>query len=409
MRAILNVVYDERIGGPQLRVLQVAQRLKNAGFGTVVAMPRGDPEFAALLDQVRIPFHEMDLVRLRRSFNPIEHLRYVAKFWRNVRELRQLIRERHIDIVHTNGLMNLQAAVAAHLESVGLVWHLNDLRTPKLLRLLFLPLARVWSHGIALASRAVGHHCFRDVPVGDERIQLLYAPVDTRKFSPQVDGTRVREELSIAPECPVIGIIANICPGKGQEHFLEAAALIKRRYPDAKFLIVGGKLDNRRAFWSTLTQQIAKLGLERYVFFLGRRRDVPQVLRAMTVYVQASESEACPMAVLEASASALPVVATNVGGTPELVADDVTGILVEPRNPRQIAGAVVRLLDSPQMAVKMGLAGAERMRKNFSLEACVDAHVQLYKAVLSRRVTSPHEAKTRNADVERFRDVYSRR
>jgi glycosyltransferase involved in cell wall biosynthesis len=406
---VLSVLYDERVGGPQLRVLQVARRLKSSGFDTAVVMPKGEGQFAALLDQARISFHEMDLVRLRRSFNPIEHVRYVAKFWPNVMELRRLIRERHIDIVHTNGLMNLQTPVAARLEGVGLVWHLNDLGTPKLLRLMFLPLVRAWSDRIALAARAVGQYCFPEITTSDECFQLLYAPVDTERFSPQVDGTKVREELNIAQECRVVGIVANICPGKGQEYFLEAAAVIKRRYPNAKFLVVGGKLDNRRKFWSALMQQTARLGLGRDVFFTGRRSDVPQLLRAMTVFLQASESEACPMAVLEASASGLPVVATKVGGTPELVQDGVTGILIEPRNPTQIADAVLRLLDSPEMATRMGRAGADFMRQYFSLDACVEAHARMYNAILSRAEHVPSAAReTKVIATENVEDVYSR-
>jgi glycosyltransferase involved in cell wall biosynthesis len=409
MPRIFNVLYDERVGGPQLRVLQVARRLKDTGFDTVVAIPTGDREYATLLDQARIPFHEMNLVRLRRSFDPIEHGRFLATFWPNVKELRQLIRKHRIDIVHTNGLMNLQAPVAARLERVGLVWHLNDLGTPKLLRLMFLPLVRGWSHRIALAARAVGQYCFPDATIIAECFQLLYAPVDTERFSPQVDGTKVREELNIAPECPVVGIVANICPGKGQEHFLEAATVIKRRYPSAKFLVVGGKLDNRRKFWSALMQQTARLGLGRDVFFTGRRSDVPQLLQAMTVFVQASESEACPMAVLEASASGLPVVATKVGGTPELVQDGVTGILIEPRNPKQIADAVLRLLDSPEMATRMGRAGADFMRQHFSLDACAEAHARMYNAILSRAEHAPSAAKeTKVIATKNVEDVYSR-
>jgi glycosyltransferase involved in cell wall biosynthesis len=406
---VLNVLYDGRVGGPQLRVLQVADRLKAKGFQTTVVMPKGDREFASLLAQAQIPFHDFDLVRLRRSLNPVEHVRYVAKFWPNVLELRRLIRERHIEIVHTNGLMNLQTPIAARLEGVGLVWHLNDLGTPKLLRLMFLPLVRAWSHRIALAARAVGQYCFPDVTISDKCFQLLYAPVDTEKFSPQVDGTKVREELNIPPQCPVVGIVANICPGKGQEYFLEAAGLVKHRYPDAKFLVVGGKLDNRHEFWSALMQQTAKLGLERDVFFMGRRNDVPQVLRAMTIFVQASDSEACPMAVLEASASGLPVVATSVGGTPELIEDGITGILIEPRNVEQIAEAVLRVLDSPETARRIGQAGAERMRKHFSLDACVEVHARMYNAVLNRAQNAVlTDSASEPVTTEKVEDVYSR-
>jgi len=349
-----------------------------------VVIPRGDPGFASLLRAEQIPFQELDLVRLRRTANPAVHIRFLARFGPNVAALRRLIREHHIDVVHTNGLMHTQAAIAARLEGVPLVWHLNDVYTPGLLRAIFLPLVRSWAGRIAVSARAVARYYFPDPSGVEDRLHLLYAPVDTGRFSREVDGSTVRQELGIDAHCPVAGTVANLCPGKGIEYLLEAAPRIKAYFPATKFLVVGERLENRRGYWRSLLRRAEELGLAGHIFFTGHRRDIPQVMRAMTVYVHPSESEACPMAVLEASASGLPVVATNVGGIPELVEDGATGILVEPRRPSQIAEAVVRLIHSPGLARGMGVAGAERTRRLFSLDRCVEEHVRLYNAVLSR-------------------------
>ena len=408
MNRILNVLYEERLGGPQLRVLQVARGLKVHGYETIVALPKGDPPFAQLLAQHGISFRELNLVRPRRSFDPRLHARFALRFWSNVAELRQMIRNERIEIVHTNGLANLQAALAARREGVALVWHLNDVCTPKLLRAALLPLVRRWADRIAVAARAVTDYCFPGDSRLAERIQLLYAPVDTQRFNPRVDGTRVRRELGIAPDCPLIGLVANLCPGKGQEYFLEAAPLVLRRYPQAKFMLAGARLENRRAFWEGLQQQIARLRLEGEVIFTGRRSDVPQLLRAMTVCVQASESEACPMAMLEASASGTAVVATRVGGTPEIVEHGVTGILIDPRKPAQISRAVLHLLDAPAIAQQMGLAGARRMQERFSLETCVEAHARMYGRALSHAGSLEPANVSALPPAESVEDVYSR-
>jgi len=249
---------------------------------------------------------------------------------------------------------------------------------------MLVPIVRILADRIIVAARAAGQIHFPHESGFDGHIRLLYAPVDTNKFRPEVDGSRIREEFGIPEGAPVVGTVANICPGKGQEHFLAAAPRIKERYPGVKFLLVGGKLANRLGFWNYLNHLIGKLGLEQNVIFTGQRNDVPQILRAMTVFVQASNSEACSMATLEASASGLPVVATRVGGTPELVAHGETGLLIEPRNPSQIAEAVLRLLDSPEVARRIGMAGAERMRKFFSLDVCVTTLSRLYEGVLCR-------------------------
>jgi len=305
--------------------------------------------------------------------------------------------------------MNLQTPVAARLEGVRLVWHLNDLGTPLLLRLVFLPLLKSWADGIALSSHAVGQYYFRNPAEVKGRLHLLYPPVDVAKFRPQADGVKAREELGLTPDCPVIGMVANICPGKGQEYFLEAAAMIKRRHVRAKFLLVGGTLANRQKFASALMERTERLGLKGDVIFTGRRQDVPELMSVMTVYVHSSVSESCGMSILEAGASGLPVVATDVGGPGEVVKDGVTGILIEPRSPAQIADAVLRLLDSPEIARRMGQAGAERMQKYFSLEVCVEAHVRMYNAVLSRtRHAAPVASEAKGSGTEKLEDVYSR-
>jgi glycosyltransferase involved in cell wall biosynthesis len=404
---VFNVLFDERVGGPQLRVLQIARRLKS--FETIVIIPKGDPKYAALLKQSQIPYREIDLVRLRYSRNPLVHGKFLAKFWPNVAALRRLIREHQVKIVHTNGLRHLQAAIAARLEGVKLIWHLNDVVTPPLLRLTLLPFVRSWANHIAVAARAVERTCFADAVEQNGQPSVLYAPVDTGRFNPGVNGSPVRFEFGIGDCSPVVGMVANVCPGKGFEYLLEATTLIKRRYPTTKFLFVGGMLQNRRAYWDSLRRRIEELGLARDVILTGQRDDVPQIMRALTVFVQASESEACPMAVLEASASGLPVVATNVGGTPELVEDGTTGILIEPRNPAEIAKAVLRLLECPETAHQMGQAGTERMRRHFSLDACVEAHARMYGAVLNRAENAALTDRAREpVATENIEDVYSR-
>jgi glycosyltransferase involved in cell wall biosynthesis len=176
-------------------------------------------------------------------------------------------------------------------------------------------------------------------------------------------------------------MVANVGPGKGFEYLLEATALIKQRYPAAKFLFVGGMLQNRRAYWNSLLHRTEELGLAKDVFFTGWRADVPQLLRSMSIYVHPSESESCGMAILEASATGLPVVATDVGGPRELVLEGVTGLLIEPRNPAQIADAVIRLLELQELARNMGNAGVERMRRFFSLDVCMAEHARMYTSV----------------------------
>jgi glycosyltransferase involved in cell wall biosynthesis len=379
---VLNVLYEERVGGPQWRVLQVAQGLRARGVLTIVTIPRGDQRFANLLRDVGVPFEELDLVRLRQTGNPAVHAKFLVRFWRNVGELRRLIRKHGAQVVHNNGSIHSQAAMAARLEGVRLVWHLNDVGMPKPLRLIFLPLVRSWADRIAIASQAVGQFYFPSPGEVNGRLHLLYAPVDPVRFRPDVDGSGVRAALGVEPIGPLVGSVGNASPGRGWEFLLEAAPQIKERHPAVKFLFVGELLENRRAYWSGLMRRAKDLNLSEDIIFSGRRQDMPQVMRALQLYVHPSDSEACPMSVLEACASGLPVVATDVGGIQEIVQDGVSGCLVPPRSPSEIARAVISLLDSPGLSQRMGRAAAQRVRALFSLPQCVEEHVRVYTAAL---------------------------
>jgi glycosyltransferase involved in cell wall biosynthesis len=131
--------------------------------------------------------------------------------------------------------------------------------------------------------------------------------------------------------------------------------------------------------------EIARLGLSDAVELAGRRPDVPEILAASQVFVLASRSEGFPMAVLEAMAAGLPVVASRVGGLDELVDPGETGLLVRPGDPAELARAIARLLDEPGLRARMGAAGRARVERHFDLDAALRAHLDLYRRELARR------------------------
>lgn len=365
---VLNVVYDERFSGPPSRILQVAGPLKREGVESIVVTRRGDPTFPRLLNEADIEHVEIALVRARRSFSPLEHFRFVKGFWPNVARLRMLIRSYRVSVVHNNGALHFQAPLAAYLERVPLVWHLNDVHVPtgarRFLPRVVLRLADV----VAVASRAVADYYFDAPPESDQRMAVLYPPADVERFNPRVDGTVIRSELGIDSTAPIIATVANLCPGKGLEYLLQAAAEIRRVRPDARFLIAGAPLKNRDGYRRALLRLCGELRLNRHVMFLGARGDVDRIFAAADVCLHPSEREAAPMAVMEASASGVPVVACDVGGTREIVEEGVTGFLVPPRAPEQMALKMLALLGSPCQAAAMGRSGAQHiLRSEFVL------------------------------------------
>lgn len=382
MGTILNVLFDERLGGPQLRAIQVARRLRPYGVKTRIAIPQGGAVLTKRLDAEQIDYDELNLVRPRQTFDPLPHINYAWNFWPNVLRLRKLIRRHSIKVVHTNGLMHLQAATAARLEKVGLVWHINDFVTPGPVTPVFVRLVRSWANRVAVASRAVGDFYFPGDDL-DGRLEVVYPPVNTDLFHPGVDGSAIRKEFALPQNCIIIGTVGNLTPLKGADILIKALPAVIEQFPQLKAFVIGARLENRRAYFESLIRLSRELGVSDHLVFTDQRNDIPQFMAAMTVYVHPARTEACGMAVLEASASGVPVVASRVGGVPETLLANETGVMVTPDQPQEFSQAVIALLKSSETCERMGKAGVEFCSAKFSLKRCVQSHLNLYRPLLA--------------------------
>jgi glycosyltransferase involved in cell wall biosynthesis len=181
-------------------------------------------------------------------------------------------------------------------------------------------------------------------------------------------------------------VVSRLSPAKGIEDFIDAAARLAVRFPAASFLIVGDGAPNDagKEYRATLEQRAHAAGLGARLVFSGQRLDVPQLLAQMTVAVLPSLSEALSNALLESMAAGAPVVATDVGGNPEVVEDGVTGLLVPASAPELLAQAIGRLLESPAEAARLGAAGRAHVHDRFSVDRMVAATEQLYLGLLQK-------------------------
>ncbi len=190
---------------------------------------------------------------------------------------------------------------------------------------------------------------------------------------PPPSGSDVRAELGIAPDAPVIGTVSVLRPQKALDVLLRATHVLIGEFPGLKVLIAGE--GDRRFALEDLT---AELGLEDAVMFLGVRTDVPDVLAALDVAVNSSDFEGSALSLMEYMEAARPVVATRVGGNPDLIQDGVNGRLVEPQDPGAFAAAVAELLRDPERAREMGRRGQQRRREEFDIDVMVRRLEQLY-------------------------------
>ena len=212
------------------------------------------------------------------------------------------------------------------------------------------------------------------------RIAVIRSGIDPRPFDPNDPGTEIRKEFGIPERSPVIGCVAHFADHKGHRYLIEAAVRVAAAVPDVRVLLVGeGELR------PAIELRIKELKLEQYVLLTGFRKDIPKLLAAMDIVVLSSHLEGLGTSLLDAMAMARPVVATRVGGIPEMVVNGVNGILVPPRDPAALADALIELIQRPDERKRMGQAGRARMLELFSAEAMVAATEAVYLKVLSQK------------------------
>lgn len=222
--------------------------------------------------------------------------------------------------------------------------------------------------------------------VADSAAYYPGPPIEVVQNGVEVSSRRrstveTRNELGLGPEDPLVVHVGNIRPGKGHEVLLDVAAELAARRSRATIVSIGG--EKHRGDLSRLRREAAERGLDERLRFLGRREDALDFIAAADVYVNPADVEGMPVAVLEAMALARPIVATAVGGVPDLIGSDVTGILVPPRSPGRMADAVVAMLHDRSSSARLGKAAAKLVESEYGLRPMIRTFENVYRRVLA--------------------------
>jgi len=216
---------------------------------------------------------------------------------------------------------------------------------------------------------------------------LIYNGVDLERYDHQEPCCTLREEYGMEPHSQIVGVVGRLELEKGHPTLLEAWPHVLRACPDAYLMVVG-----EGSRYDALQEIARELEIAHRVVFTGRRDDIPAVTAAFDVAVLPSHREAQGLTILEAMALSRPVVASNVGGIPEMIQDGVTGLLVPPQDPPALATAIVRLLRDHQLADVLGRAGHDLVHDRFCVEIMVNAVEDLYDE--GARALRPREVAT---------------
>ncbi len=370
MHKILLVIGQLGFGGAERQLLYLLQGLDRSKFNPLVCVLKpGEmiPEFQSI---------DVPIVNLKRYPPRYDILRLLSFL--------ALTRRWRPDLIHSV-LGNIFAFIAAQICGVPHLISERNIEPPtcedkNLLQRWMEPVMFSRADAIVANSQAGAAIAERTKGARPEKIYVVPNGIDTKAFDTLRSPQAMRRQLELHQDRFTIGIIGSIV-GNRKDHatFLRAMqSLTQRCGPKFQVVCVGGgpKLEEARS----LARQ---LGLGDRILFTGVRADVPEILSALDLVVSSSQWEGMPNVIMEAMAGSKPVVATAVGGTPELVIPGETGLLVPPRDPEAIAQACQKMIENPGQALKMGKAGRSRIEKFFSIEKMVRDTENIYQRLLS--------------------------
>ena len=362
MKTVLFVSnFGTFFGGGEVSLFELIRRLDSSKYRRVVVCPdKGD--FYSGVESLGVPVQVVKMPSLKGL-----GLFYLPS---SVRQFLALIKEQDVEIIHANSSRCIMyAGPSGKVSGVPVVWHVRVTDTDPILdRFLTMLSDRI----IVNSQSVLKRFSFVKQP---SSISLVYNGVDLKKFARSVCGESIRKEYSIDRDEKIVTIIGRLDGLKGHRYFLEAASRVLDGSRKVRFLIVGDGMVREE-----LEVLSRKLDVARSVIFCGQRNDVPEILAASDVVVSASLKEGFGRVIIEAMAMTKPVIATSVGGVPEIDQDGESGILVQPEDCQGLASAMISVMDNAEIALKLAVGGEKRARENFSLEKHIREIEEIYKS-----------------------------
>ncbi len=370
---ILHLDPTSAIGGAEISLLELLRNLNREVFDPLVALPGPGPMVERMarlgVETVIIPQQKL------KARNPLPYLKTV--FY-----LVNLVRERNIDLIHSNAdIGNQYGVVAARLTGIPIICHTRNILSKRPFQRMFLRYADV----LIANSRAVAASYARYVAKSQKAV-VIHNGVDIDEFSPIRTKSGVfRKKLGLPDDAFVVGHIARICPEKGQHTLIDAMALVEKTQSKAYALIVGDTvIDDSAPFLKSLKQRVLEHKLAERVIFTGFVENIVDLYTDLDLVVLPSLCEPFGRSLIEAMAMEKPVIASGLGGPLEIVENGITGFLVPPNDPVELAETILKILQDKKLAKRMGENGKERV-KRFSIEENVRKTEQVYLELLNSK------------------------
>ncbi|MFC1668131.1 glycosyltransferase family 4 protein [Chlamydiota bacterium] len=334
----------------------------------------------------------------RKVFDPIVFAPYQGEFLKKIRDLsipiiyldmhkvpllsNSLIKRHDIDLLHANSLsMAVKTGEIASQLSIPTIGHIRDI-----MKLTRKKISSLNKHRCLIAVSSAVKNYYVRLGISVEKVICIHNGVDTGVFDPgRMNNSVLHKEFGLSPDHFLIGCIGQICLRKAQDVFLAAAQRIASLFPQSRFFIIGKRFStkNESYFYEKKLKKISeKAVLSNRCFFLGFRDTIPEVLYSLDCLIHVPHQEPCSRVLLEASSMAKPIIASNVGGTREIVCDNKTGFLVTDGDVAGIIEKIQTLMDNKELGLHLGLQARRTIQKKFSSPETTKKIEELYKTLL---------------------------
>ena len=360
---ILQITHDLQVGGLQQVVVNICRTIDRDKFEVVVLCLRELGELVTDVEKLGI-----EVIQLPKDEGKTDYFSFL--------KVATIIKNKKIDVIHTHNTQPFfDGTLAAIKAGVRTLIHTDHARQfPDKKRYMFAEwLVSKYAYKVVGVSEHTSNNLIKYEKISPKKITTITNGIDERVYDISINVNDKKQQLGISNNHPVIGLGVRLTEQKGISILLQSMKSILDKFPDAALVIAG---DGN--YKGELEKQVKELKLQDNVVFLGVRNDIAELLKLFNLYVLPSYSEGLPMVLLEAMASGCPIVSTDVGGVSMAVKDNVTGLLVAPKNTKELTHAMLTILENENLKDEFVRQGKILFEKKFSAKSMMAQYEALY-------------------------------
>lgn len=377
---VANIIEEARIGGPQIRIVRVAQNMKKLGIKTFVFMPkRNSKDFYKLCKKNDLQVEFLEIANVGKRLFTV--LKYLFSFIFDIFEIKKKIEKYKIDLIHiSGGSWQIKGVIVGKLLKIPTIWHINDTNMPWVVLKVFKFLSS-YVDGFIFASKKslLTYKINKKIPR-----TIIPSTLDTKYFHKNVVKTKNLINPKLLKKRLVV-TVANISPVKNLECLVYSLNQLKKNMRNIHFLIVGDTFESQLDYKEKILNLVKNLNLNQNISFLGKKKDIRYFLKISEIYLCTSNFESSPISIWEAMSMELPIVSTNVGDLKKFIKNDKNGYLVKKDDFKNISRKINDLMLNKKKMRKFGKINRKLVVNNFSLDIISKKTINFYNSVLNAK------------------------